>query len=355
MSSTILILAQTRLDTHVPSYMRPAGTPGGSEATLGWWLLITAMAVVIIIAALVLWASSRGRSTDSGKHTNAPAEQGGGRPEWQIVSGVKWIYIGTAITIVILLIAFGGTLAVVAKASRPPSPPPIALDITAHQWWWEVRVTDSVPSNSFVTANEVHLPIGVPIRIRLRTDDVIHSFWVPELAGKMDVIPGQINETWLRADRAGVFRGACVEFCGLQHAHMAFAVVAESPAKYAAWAAQQRSEAALPAGAPTEAPTTAAATRQESNVVQAGEAVFVSSCGSCHAVRGTDALGRVGPDLTHIASRLTIGAGLVDNTTPNMISWVHNAQSMKPGVLMPPMDIPPSDVRAVVAYLQTLR
>lgn len=336
---SILILAQTRLDTRTPSYMRSSGTPGTSEAILGWWLIATALAVVVIIAVLVLWASFRNRGASSDPDGDSSIDRGRGRPERHIASGVNWIYVGSAITVVILLVAFGGTLAVIAAASSPPTTPPITLDVTAHQWWWEVQVNDSVPSNTFVTANEIHVPVGVPVRVRLRSADVIHSFWVPELAGKTDVIPGQMNETWLRADHAGVYRGQCVEFCGLQHAHMALAVIAQSPADYAAWAARQRSERVAPA------PNT---------VASAGEHVFVESCGACHAVRGTDALGRLGPDLTHLASRLTIAGGLVDNTTPNLVQWVHNAQSMKPGVLMPTMDIPMGDVRSVVTYLQTL-
>lgn len=337
---SILVLAQTRLDIRTPSYMRSSGTPGSSEATLGWWLIATSLAVVIVIAVLVLWASLRKRGAPNEPNGDSSIDRGTGRTEWHIASGVNWIYIGSAITIVILIVAFGGTLAVISAASRPPSKPQITLDVTAHQWWWEVQVNDSVPSNTFVTANEIHVPVGVPVRVRLRSADVIHSFWVPELAGKMDVIPGQLNETWLRADRVGIYRGQCAEFCGLQHAHMALAVIAQSPADYAAWAARQRSEGVMPV------PNTEAS---------AGEHVFIASCGACHAVQGTGALGRLGPDLTHLASRLTIAGGLVDNTTPNLVQWVHNAQSMKPGVLMPKMDIPMSDVKSVVAYLQTLR
>lgn len=337
---SILVLAQTRLDMRTPSYMRSSGTPGGSEATLGWWLIAVSLAVIVVMAVLVLWASLRNRGADSDPNNAASIDRGRGRTEWHIASGVNWIYIGSAITIVILIVAFGGTLAVISSASHAPTKPPITLNITAHQWWWEVQVNDSVPSNTFETANEIHVPVGVPVRVRLQSADVIHSFWVPELAGKMDVIPGQVNEMWLRADHVGIYRGQCAEFCGLQHAHMALAVIAQSPADYAAWAGQQRSAGVAPA------PNT---------VASAGKQVFVASCGACHAVQGTDALGRLGPDLTHLASRLTIAAGLVDNTTPNLVQWVHNAQSMKPGVLMPKMDIPMSDVKSVVAYLQTLR
>lgn len=335
------LFAQTRLDTHVPSYMLPAGEPAGNEAALGWVLVIISMLVVVVVTVVLLMALRRKREPQSGKHENAPAEQGGGRAQWQVVSGVRWIYVGVAITVVILLASFGGTLVSIANASYiPKGRAPITLDVIAHQWWWEIRVNDSTPGDAFVTANEVHVPVGVPVHVRVQSVDVIHSFWVPELAGKMDVIPGQSNETWLRADRPGVYRGACAEYCGLQHAHMAFTVVADPPAQYAAWAAGQRAEAVAPTG---------------TSAAQTGEAVFTSSCGACHSVRGTEALGRVGPDLTHLASRLTIGAGTFDNTPANLAPWVRNAQKMKPGVLMPPIDLHQSDVDAVVAYLQTLR
>jgi len=369
-----LLFAQTRLDTHTPSYMRPAGAPANGEAVLGWWLIGTAIAVTVIITVLVVWAVLRNRDPRTDRLTDAATDTPRGR--WQVVSGVAWIYVGGAITVVILLVAFGGTLASLARASRLPDRAPITLDVTAHQWWWEVQVGDSVAGDAFVTANEVHVPVGVPIRVRVQTADVIHSFWVPELGGKMDVIPGQMNETWLRADRPGIYRGACAEYCGMQHAHMAFTVVAESPARYAAWAAAQRADAQQPTVMPATAgaiPVGAAATGapgvpttpagpaatqpppDASPEVVRGQRVFVASCGACHAVRGTDAGGRFGPDLTHVASRLTIAAGLLDNTRPNLLRWVRDAQSQKAGVLMPRMDLPAGDVAAVVSYLQTLR
>lgn len=335
------MLAQTRLDTHVPSYMTPAGAPASAEATLGWALTIVAVAVSVIVAIVLLVAVMRNREEQG----DEAAEQGQRKsPRHKVVSGLSWIYVGLAITVVILLVAFGGTVVAIARTVHAPSHPAITLEITAHQWWWEVRVDDSVPGDGFQTANEVHVPVGVPVKLRVQSQDVIHSFWVPELFGKMDVIPGQINETWLQADKPGTYRGACAEYCGLQHAHMAFAITAEPRADYDRWAAAQRTAAsdsllpnsALPAN------------------VSRGEAVFVANCSGCHAVRGTNALGRLGPDLTHLASRKTIGAGLIDNTPGNLMRWVTNAQAMKPGVLMPTMDLRHDDVAAVVAYLTTL-
>jgi cytochrome c oxidase subunit 2 len=214
------------------------------------------------------------------------------------------------------------------------------MDVIGHQWWWEVRYGDPAhPDFGFTTANEVHLPVGRPVRVRLRTADVIHSFWLPQIAGKTDLIPGQVNETWLEAERPGTSRGMCAEYCGLQHATMALAVTAESPESFARWAAAQRAGAAPPS----------------TPEAQAGRVVFVRSCGACHAVAGTDALGRVGPDLTHVASRPTIGAGALENTPANLARWITDAPAIKEGARMPAIPLDDAELRAVVAYLRTLR
>lgn len=228
---------------------------------------------------------------------------------------------------------------------------------------------DSIPSDAFVTANEVHIPVGVPVHLRLQSYDVIHSFWIPELGGKIDVIPGQVNEGWLRADHPGIYRGQCAEYCGLQHAKMALAVIADPPAEYARWAAAQRAAATpiapandstgvavpgahgVPAGTKVASLTTPLPQNEGAG---AGEATFVAYCGGCHTVRGTDALGVVGPDLTHLASRLTIGAGVLDNTPANLTRWVRDPQDVKQGALMPAMDLRQQQLAAVVAYLETL-
>ena len=242
-------------------------------------------------------------------------------------------------------------------------------------WWWEAQYHDAQPEHAFFTANELHIPVGEPVRVRLRTADVIHSFWIPELAGKTDLIPGQRNETWIQADRPGRYRGQCAEYCGMEHAKMALYVVADPPAEFTRWVAAQRQPApalvpaaiaspatalasppvgeAMPATAPQ--PAGAAATVGGDTLARAGQAVFVASCGACHAVRGSDALGRVGPDLTHVASRATIGGGILPNTPGNLAGWVANAQGIKPGSRMPTLPLPPGDLLAVVHYLATLR
>ncbi len=327
-------IGETRLDTHAPDFMHPSGAPGGSQAALGWELTVVAIAVVVVVSVILIVALVRRRPPTE---NDTVSGSGGGR--WHVASGVNWIYTGLAITAVILIASFGTTVATINASTRAGRRPPITLNVTAHQWWWEVRVSDSVPSHSFTTANEIHVPVGVPILLRVQSPDVIHSFWVPELGGKIDVVPGQTNESWIRADKPGVYRGACAEYCGLQHAHMAFTVVAQSPAEYETWANTQRSEA------PPPAVNTAAAL---------GENVFDQSCGGCHAVRGSEALGRMGPDLTHVAGRLTIAAGLIDNSSAALTDWIRDPQAMKPGVLMPNVGLRHDDLVDVVAYLETL-
>jgi cytochrome c oxidase subunit II len=319
------------------SYLDATGTTGRWEATLGWWLTGTACLVVLLVCIALLAAIARHR----GEH-NAPdagGDSGADAKRREIHSGLRWIYVGLAATIVVLLITFGGTMVTLNAATHPPVQPSLTLDVTGHQWWWEVRYADSrQPSLGFVTANEIHLPIGEPVRVRLHSADVIHSFWLPQIAGKTDVIPGQVNETWVQAERPGRSVGLCGEYCGLQHAEMALAVTAESPAEFRRWADARRGEAA--------APTTPAA--------QAGQLVFARSCGACHAVVGTNALGRVGPDLTHLAARRTIGAGALKNTPENLARWIRNAPGIKEGARMPAVPLDDADLSAVVTYLGTL-
>ena len=314
------------------SYMDATGTAGRKEATLGWWLTAVSCVVVAFVSAAVLAGIAR-------HHHDPHRADEGVMARRDVKSGLSWIYVGVAVSIVILAISFGGTLVTLNAASRPPITPSLTIDVTGHQWWWEVTYSQADdPSLGFTTANEIHLPVGEPVRVRLHSADVIHSFWLPQIAGKMDVIPGQVNQTWLEARKAGDSRGTCGEYCGLQHAVMAIDVHAESPEAFKQWADARRA-AARP-------PTTAAAS--------AGRVVFVRSCGVCHSVVGSDALGRIGPDLTHIASRPTIGAGMLTNTSSHLAQWIRNAPGVKEGVRMPAMSLSDAELRDVIAYLETL-
>ena len=216
----------------------------------------------------------------------------------------------------------------------------VRIDLIAHQWWWEARYEPGDPARVFATANELHVPVGRPVLLTLRADDVIHSFWVPNLHGKKDLIPGRESTFAFRADRKGVYRGQCTEFCGYQHAHMGLFVIADEPADYAQWEAAQR----LPARAP------------RSDEERRGfELTTGSTCGMCHTIVGTSAQGQRAPDLTHLAARSTLAAGTVPNTAVTLKAWVANPQAIKPGVNMPAHAFADGDLAAISAYLGSLQ
>jgi cytochrome c oxidase subunit 2 len=218
--------------------------------------------------------------------------------------------------------------------------PQVTLKITARQWWWQVEYTDPEPSRRLRTANEIHLPAGEPVHLELASDDVIHSFWVPNLHGKRDMIPGRPAQFRLEPLRVGLYRGQCAEFCGLQHAHMAIDVIVESRRDFDAWYERQ-----LANSPPVSEPRAAR-----------GQAVFMTSaCNLCHTIAGTDASASLGPDLSHFASRRTIAAGTLPNDPDNLRRWLENPQRVKPGNRMPVVSLARDDIDALVAYLGTLR
>jgi cytochrome c oxidase subunit 2 len=218
--------------------------------------------------------------------------------------------------------------------------PKISITITANQWWWDIQYNASDRSKIVRTENELHLPVGVPVRILLRSNDVIHSFWVPSLAGKEDLIPGRENEISITPRQTGIYRGQCAEFCGTQHAHMALVVNVDSYADFVRWWDHQAQPAATPATA----------------LARAGYAYVTSgTCAACHAVTGTPAKGSIGPDLTHLASRRSIAAGMLPMSEGNLYGWVANPQALKPSTQMPAVGLEPDQLHAVVAYLETLK
>jgi cytochrome c oxidase subunit 2 len=228
-----------------------------------------------------------------------------------------------------------GSLSSVARGQAP-----LTIEVVGHQWWWEFLYRDTVPDHEVWTANELHIPVGRAVRLRGTARDVIHSFWVPNLHGKRDLIPGHVNTGVLRADSAGRWTGECGEFCGHQHANMRFVVVAEPPAAFNRWYEEQLAAAAQPAD----------------SAARRGQDVFLSSgCVLCHQINGTPAGGRVGPNLTHLASRAMIGAGALPNTRGHLAGWVVDPQRIKPGVKMPPQNLSPDDLNALLDYLRSLR
>jgi cytochrome c oxidase subunit 2 len=216
----------------------------------------------------------------------------------------------------------------------------LVIKIRGLQWWWDVEYFGSGPDQRFQTANEIHIPVGRSVRFQLEGADVIHSFWVPSLAGKQDLVPGRPNELSVRADRPGVYRGQCAEFCGMQHAHMAFFVIADEPHVFEEWLRAQRRPAAL-----------------SSDVeVLAGQQAFMSKpCAACHMIRGTPAAGTTGPDLTHVGGRKYIAAGLLETTRGSLAAWIADPQTLKPGNNMPMVPLNPEELRSISAYLASLK
>jgi cytochrome c oxidase subunit 2 len=312
--------------------MAPGGPAAHRIAALGWFVLITFLIVTAIMWVLVFWLALRRRGT--------LAEY----MPWDAPEDRRWIIVGGfIIPVVILATIFVTMLHTMSEFPMGDNERHLKVDIQVigHQWWWEVHYIAGGVHQQVVTANEIHIPAGRPVVIGLTSADVIHSFWVPRLHGKVDLNPGMVNHIRLQADRPGTYRGECAEYCGPQHAHMILSVVADPPAKYEAWLERQRRPAAEPASA--------AAAR--------GRQLFMSGpCVVCHSIRGTDARGQVGPDLTHIGSRTGIAANAYPNTTGSLEAWIVHAQSLKPYARMPNITAFKGDeVRALTTYLQSLK
>jgi cytochrome c oxidase subunit 2 len=300
----------------------PAARP---VMVLGWVFTAIVFMVCITIAALLLAAILRRRPPGNGRVIRGEGE------------GLRFIAAGTGLTVIVLLGMTVYMLVTLARVSIPDTPA-LKVKVTGYDWWWKVEYEGNPRFPAFTTANEMHIPTGAPVLVTLESADVIHAFWVPELAGKTQMIPGLTNRQWLQADEPGIYRGKCTQFCGVQHAHMEFEVVAEPAAAFEAWAKAQ--------GGPVPAPSGQAA---------AGERIFMRRCASCHTVRGSGAAGTHGPDLTHLDSRRLIAAGMFENTTERRMDWVRHAQTLKPGCRMPDFPLSPQDAAALSAYLSTLK
>jgi cytochrome c oxidase subunit 2 len=290
-----------------------------------WWLVVAVCAAVFagVLVAFLL-ALIKGR-------------KGGAR------EGKARVIVASAVGVstILLLGLIVASAATDRALARLPSEGALTVEVTGHRWWWELRYQDGGPPREFVTANELHIPVGRPVRLKLRADDVIHSFWVPSLHGKKDLIPGREAELLLRADKAGEFRGQCAEFCGVQHAKMAFVVVAQPPAEFEAWAEAQRK----PAGEPADGQQ------------KRGRDLFMKgTCAMCHAVQGTGANGRKAPDLTHVGARRTLAAGALANEAEKLKDWIKDPHEAKPGVNMPAhQQLKPDELDALAAWLGSLK
>jgi len=309
------------MNAEAPSAWRPAGP--AAEALLGFTLVLSIGAALIFVGTMALLAIALRR----------PPSQVGAR---------RWLLGGGVLFPLVVLVA----LFVYSVRHSPPwkaMPPAHALivGVTGHMWWWELRYRDPRSGREVAAANELRIPVGRPVYLGLSSADAIHSFWVPALGGKMDMLPGRMQHLLVQADRPGVFRGQCAEFCGTQHARMALHVVAMAPADFDAWLDAQARPAA-PAGA----------------ALQAGRDAFLAHrCDACHAVRGVSEGGRLGPDLTHVGSRLHLGAGTLPMGEAQLTDWIAHTQRHKPGALMPSsaQRIDEPSLRAIAAWLAQLK
>jgi cytochrome c oxidase subunit II len=314
------------------SYLTGYGPKAYPVTVLTWGLLVISIAVVIIVTGLLVAGVMTRRVRPETPLNEVPVERRG--------SGLGMLGLGVGISTIVLMISAVWTMAVLAKINAPPpSQKPLVIEITGSQWWWKARYLNDEPSKILTTADEFHIPVGRPVRIKLIGADVIHSFWVPALAGKTDTIPGQTNETWLQAAKPGRYRGPCTQYCGEQHAHMAFFVIAEPQADFDKWLQDQLNTAPAPA----------------SVALAQDQQVFVEHCGACHTVRGSMAGGSVAPDLTHLMSRQTLAAGTLENTPGALAAWIADPSALKPGTQMPDLYLSGPQLSAVTTYLETLK
>jgi cytochrome c oxidase subunit II len=288
-----------------------------------WWLTFGICAFVFVAVLVAFVLAMRQGLTGTGIAA---------RPYLPVVAALA---LSAVLLVVVMFLSFGTDRALATLGGEDP----LKIEVTAHRWWWEARYQDPDPSRTFTTANELHIPVGRAVELTLKADDVIHSFWVPNLGGKRDLIPGRTATLRLQADKAGSYRGQCAEFCGVQHAKMGLVVYASED--YEKWAEAQRASAAAP----------------KSDEEKRGRELFVSgTCAMCHTIQGTPANGRRAPDLTHLASRTTLGAGAVPNTRGHLAGWIIDPHSIKPGVNMPAhATLSASDLQALVAYLASLK
>ena len=312
------------------SIFSPASTPSRSIYELSLFVLAITGGIFVVVGGLIMYAAVRFRERPDDDGSEPPQIFGSNQIE------LSW----TIIPVLIVAVLFLATARIIFAIQDAPKPA-AALEVTAigHQFWWEFRY----PAQHITTANELHIPVSDtgrsrPTFMKLTSADVIHSFWVPRLAGKVDLLPNRINELWMDPHTAGLYVGQCAQFCGVEHAKMLLRVYVDTPEQFAAWVkAEQQSGV------------------QDASVAAGRHAFESQACMNCHAIAGTHARGQFGPDLTHLASRKTIASGAADNTTNNLERWIEDPELIKPGALMPSMHLMPEQVREITAYLNTLQ
>ena len=324
-----IVSAECMAETaHAPLnyFLHTYGPAARPTMHLGWVLAGISAIVCFIIALLLILAVRRKRP--------ASDQRAIGREE----EGMNWIYIGTGISTCILSALMVYSMMVLNAVAKPPAAPEVTVTVTGYSWWWKVEYEHPDPAQRLVTANEIRIPVGQPVLVKLKSADVIHGFWVPTLAGKTQAIPGLVNQQWIQADSPGIYTGQCTQYCGAAHAQMGFEVIAEDAADFEKWREAQRQPASLAAAASEEP----------------GYKLFMDRCAGCHAVRGTDAAGPHAPDLTHLNSRQWLAAGLLTNTPAHLMDWIARAQQLKPGSRMPSIYLSEADTDALSAFLSKL-
>ena len=309
-----------------PSVLDPAGPQAAHISSLWWLMFWVATAVFVLVLGFLLAAFLR-----------RPRARVPITADRTLTRAVAASAVVTALILFGLLVASMWTSRAIASLGAASA---VTVNVTGHQFWWEIEYEDAVPSRRVTTANEIHIPVGRPVVLKVTSRDVIHSFWAPNLHGKRDLVPGITSAIWLQADQPAVYRGQCAEFCGRQHAHMAFEVVAEPQAQFDAWLDAQRQPSIAPAG---------------DAAIRGRDAFMRAQCILCHTIRGTGAGALVGPDLTHVGSRGKIASGTLPTTAAGLAQWLRDPQHIKPGNLMPPSPLADGDAQAMAVYLESLK
>ncbi len=308
-----------------PSLLNPAAEPAAGILDFGLLVIWICLGIFIVVFGALVFTLIQFRAKPGDEEKEPPQVYGSEQLE------LAWTIIPILIVIVLGLIT-AGRIFVLQKTEPPPES--LAIRIVGHQWWWELQYEDY----DFITANELHLPVNQVAFLDLESQDVIHSFWVPQLSGKTDLVPNRVNHMWIEPHETGLFVGQCAEYCGTQHAHMLLRVFVHTEEDFEKWVADQKKEARRVAS------------------VQAGRETFEqTACINCHTVRGVTEIGQFGPDLTHLMSRTTIGAGAAANDRENLITWITDPDHFKPGARMPAMKLDESEIRQVADYLMTLK
>lgn len=333
MMSPVWLAQSMPLDPGRHAVLHSAAPQARSIEWLYWFLFWILLSVFVIMIAGFTRAGAKSRVAANHPLPIIEDEEGDRKATWAV---------GSALTITVLTLFVILVLSVLTgkRVRGLTSKNPVTIQITGHQWWWEVTYPNSQADQTVTTANEIHVPISTPVVVLTNSSDVIHSFWAPNITGKRDLLPGYSTAFWFQIDQPGLYHGQCAEFCGLQHAHMGFSIIAESKDKFQAWQQQQVKPAAEP--------STPEAAR--------GREVFLThACIMCHTIRGTDAGSRLGPDLTHVAARNMIAAETLPNTAGALAGWIVDPQRIKPGTRMSPNPLAADDLQALIAYMQSLQ